>query len=757
VAPLLVLVVFNVVVLVGQLLCVHGQFDTCREMQLFDPTGRFNRNARFVLLVGMVQWLQAWTGLFPSWYDALTRQQGALQRITSSVVIFLLIPASLLRFGVWLVKPAGIGVEHYFAGLPHHLVDSVLVIGWNTWLLVAAFTVASQAAVRHSGFNPSMIREDRTWRHLCMLFKYTLFLWGGLHFVRGCIALGPGHAQNDLVVISILYPNLVCIIWAVTFTAVALTRYAMNRGRALGRTVLLFAVLPAALLAAAAGLCWAVGRGGRGLLLLCVWLHFCAQAFRVVRRWSRWSYVVTPGKTLRFALDPKQDMDLQQTYAAERKLGRVAIRVLLLVCGSFCAVLAACFLMAGLQQRAGFFLPDVVWWRPLAEGVEISNLGASVLRLSRLNATSASGLTGKPEGAVPVMRKGEAPRYAVCGHAWHGLQLVDYAMMSSLSYMDPREENDLPGLLGALFPHKRVTIRSTSNNSERRWLEFDVDTCGPAATGSSGRDNCNLVTVIAVSGTDPTRIMDYAEDLRMWTEPCTLQILSFVFPTVRLWPRDTTAMVIGGIHVILKSLDMQDDRWHYQEILEHVRQIPEDREVVITGHSLGGGIALVVGSLTGHLAVAIQPPGVYHSLAKHHTQQATMHSSHAVHTRSVSLVVEGDWVQNFDGHGGLVQTMSCDQTQKSVVIGCHLLEGAICHLLRHCGDQAQRFAACQHDYKPISTALSVVGSAMEFFRGSWQMSYLASHWDSAAMASLFVSAIAVARYGAPALPRPIFQ
>merc|ERR1712176_1558497 len=102
------------------------------------------------------------------------------------------------------------------------------------------------------------------------------------------------------------------------------------------------------------------------------------------------------------------------------------------------------------------------------------------------------------------------------------------------------------------------------------------------------------VTVVAVSGTDPTRIMDYAENLRMWTEPVALQILSTVFPTVRIWPRDITAMVIGGIHSILKSMDVQDDQWHYRVILEHVRRMPAEREVVITGHSLGGGIALVI-------------------------------------------------------------------------------------------------------------------------------------------------------------------
>merc|ERR1712176_1654285 len=102
---------------------------------------------------------------------------------------------------------------------------------------------------------------------------------------------------------------------------------------------------------------------------------------------------------------------------------------------------------------------------------------------------------------------------------------------------------------------------------------------------------------------------------------------------------------------------------------EHVRQIQAEREVIVTGHSLGGGIALVVGALTGHLAVALQPPGTYHSLAKHQQQQQYSASSgYALHKRSVSLVFEGDWIQNFDGHGGLVQTMMCDQTERSIAV-----------------------------------------------------------------------------------------
>ncbi|CAL1128385.1 unnamed protein product [Cladocopium goreaui] len=148
------------------------------------------------------------------------------------------------------------------------------------------------------------------------------------------------------------------------------------------------------------------------------------------------------------------------------------------------------------------------------------------------------------------------------------------------------------------------------------------------------------------------------------------------------------------------------------------------KEVVVTGHSLGGGIALVVGALTDRLAVALQPPGVFYSLAKHEAAQRSRDRRGALHQRSVSLVFEGDWIGNFDGHGGLVQTMLCDQSKKSIAVGCHLLEGAICHLLQHCGDEAQRFDICRHEYQPGHQMLNVMHIIWRFLQMSLQSSFL---------------------------------
>jgi hypothetical protein len=146
----------------------------------------------------------------------------------------------------------------------------------------------------------------------------------------------------------------------------------------------------------------------------------------------------------------------------------------------------------------------------------------------------------------------------------------------------------------------------------------------------------------------------------------------------------------------------------------------------------------------------LQPPGVYHSLAKHQTQKLEKHQFNAVHEQSVSLVFEGDWVQHFDSHGGLVQTMVCDSSASSVQLGCHLLEGAICHLLHHCGDEAERFSACQHLYEPRSKAVELWTLMTTTFRESlrtfsfWPI--ILDYAPSLLVAGFAVSAVGVGWY-----------
>ena len=51
---------------------------------------------------------------------------------------------------------------------------------------------------------------------------------------------------------------------------------------------------------------------------------------------------------------------------------------------------------------------------------------------------------------------------------------------------------------------------------------------------------------------------------------------------------------------------------YYRPLAERVLEISTDhkKEVLLTGHSLGGGLARIVGSLTGQTSISFNPPGL---------------------------------------------------------------------------------------------------------------------------------------------------
>jgi len=653
------------------------------------------------------------------WHEVLLKSKSWCATLCSWTLLFGLAPASFFRFSAWLFRPAGTGVsQQLMFGLRHFFVDAVLVTCWTFWLLFASSMLLDRHHLSAAGFSLRRIADESAWQILTGSLQFTLVVWQMVSFARGCIKLGFAHAQSDWIFCTILFPWLLAFTWTITFVLVAITRSGVSVPLALAG----IALGTLASHVAAFAICSFVDRGQHLLLVNILGVYIGRQLFHLVRGLQRRGSNADPAANKPSSLHRRGSVDFavpnHASSATERSMAGAAVRTMIMICLTFVSVLTGCVLLGGLQQRTGLLLDDVMSWNSSPGGIEIINSHVSRMSLLQQLNTSAGAKTIDPaEVALPP---GTTPRYAVCGHTWHGLSLLDYALLAQTSYFNPSEKNDLPALLRVLMPHKNIILKAPPPLSSRKWLELRVTSCAEGAKSTGSATGCSSVTVIAISGTDPSRFTDYAENLRMWTEPVSLQILSTLFPTVRTWPRDTTAEWIGLMHNVMRNMAIQDNRWHYQEILEHVRQKPADEVVVLTGHSLGGGMALVVGGLTGRFAVALQPPGIFHSMAKHQTHREI--GDIAVHRRSVTLKFEGDWVQHFDEHGGLVQTMSCDRSHQGVQLACHMLEGAVCHLVRHCGDSEQRFASCSHEYAPDSAVRVVMLSLWASLKRTWRAS-----------------------------------
>lgn len=739
-APLLGLIFVTLATIAVSLACqlpsvsCHADF----MASFADPTGRLNRCMRFALFVSFMQWAGQFLFLFPTWHRGLLASTpGKIW----SLVAMPLWPLGLLRFLQWAVIPAGTGITHYIIGrLPHHVLDMTIILLLKVWMLVTCILVLKQPEL--SGFDRrGRLFEDEDWREMTTLFKYTFMVPTLLHFARGCLKFGVVGAQNDLLIIVCVYPLLLVTIWTLVWAVVVAPK----------KSVLLWGV--AGSLSLASSICSMAGShqvAATGV----VWLHLMRQFLKLFRKDSEGrqddqTKPVIRRSSLKNAMPaalaptPSEDFvahsgsesdaaasrreNRKAMEAPERRWARAVIGVSALIAVSFFSTLAGLSAVSSIQQKIDWY-PNTIWFEK-EESPAMLRVDHTISRL-RLqlagNQTESTGRAQKPLGVS----------YSVCSHKWYGLNVLDYALLSLASYFDHGDPS-LPQLLEGIFPNWtglqwRLRNRTSSCSSlgqgpsvsRLSWLEVEVQQ----------PDAEKPLLIIALRGTDPVRISDYIEDIRMWTEPVALSILSTVFPTVRVWPRRTVEMVITGIHDFLGSLGMPNDSWSYTELVNCISKIPRDQyqDIVLTGHSLGGGMATVVAALIHLPVVSITPPGIYWSIAKHyrsHSRLTAAERGHRegedpdgfnvhdiaswMHHQSLTLVVENDWVNGiFDDHGGLVQMMTCDRSQESLELACHMLEGTICHIFNRCGDPQRRWDACAHEYVLKDTMMSTATKLM---------------------------------------------
>lgn len=282
----------------------------------------------------------------------------------------------------------------------------------------------------------------------------------------------------------------------------------------------------------------------------------------------------------------------------------------------------------------------------------------------------------------------EFPYYAGCDWRWDtkressvynlfgmseskppSLTLFDFALFSELAYYDSSscteqaqevEQHSRPSIQKAVdlfFPNMGFEIRHKAGKDSKHGRSD-----GPQYIEARS-EKLNL-TVIAVRGTDMGRLIDFLEDVRLYSEPMIFHLLSVLFPTIRLWTSDTTSRVIEWMFQFNSFIGLQSESHYYRPLAARVLELTKAtsnstksvpgqsaENVIITGHSLGGGLARIVGSLTQTPSITFAPPGLGLSYRKYSLDSsssggsdgARSMSSGDVHHQSVAVITEFDW------------------------------------------------------------------------------------------------------------------
>lgn len=270
------------------------------------------------------------------------------------------------------------------------------------------------------------------------------------------------------------------------------------------------------------------------------------------------------------------------------------------------------------------------------------------------------------DNAVKVDREiFSSNRYPICVQTWTSIKLniADLAFFANMTYNKAAQDGNSAAVLTMVndFFQPQKFNWSLDNNikSSAKYLHF----------------RHKNVHVIGIKG--PVTNAEFAEGARLWDEVAALQSVGMIVPILNFFPARFVAEYVSKtsfINTIFHSglnTRLFDD---IESLLKGINRTSD--EVVLVGHSFGGGIAKIIGARQQFPAVGFSSPGIAYGFVKFGF------SLENASKFAVSISPRKDTVPLIDKHTGLQQTINCNG---KTFVQCHLIERTYCELHIGCG------------------------------------------------------------------------
>lgn len=269
---------------------------------------------------------------------------------------------------------------------------------------------------------------------------------------------------------------------------------------------------------------------------------------------------------------------------------------------------------------------------------------------------------------ISFNRETKEPKYPICANTWTPLRLniADVAYLSYVAYQKKWNLQNINKTINSYFLGRGTVwnVYNISDENPRFYHVFEV---------TKGVD------IIGISGTRSTS--EWVENLKFWSEIISYQVTSMALPVQQLPPSFVTSFV-SAASFLERLLHHGREDFVIGRIEAYIKEHIINRttyRVLLTGHSMAGGLAKIIGSRLKIPAVSFSGPGEVHMHAKMRFNLDDLER----HTTSV--VSRSDMVTWIDHHGGLVQYIGCNA---SGYVQCHSIVNTYCELKTGCGFNA---------------------------------------------------------------------
>jgi lipase ATG15 len=209
------------------------------------------------------------------------------------------------------------------------------------------------------------------------------------------------------------------------------------------------------------------------------------------------------------------------------------------------------------------------------------------------------------------------------------------------------------------------------------------------------------IGVVSIRGSQNS--WDWLTNAQLWSAALGMQFLQSFLPFGFVWHPIMDELVKGISIVESESIRRVS---YYVETTDFVQWLQGNGEfgdIKVTGHSLGGGLAIITGAQTGASGVAISGPNAMLSRKAFDPPI----SEEALNTFTFNVIPDRDVVPRVGGVAHLFENVDCTAPARDV-FGCHTSTRTLCELLYKCGS-GNRPPLCQcvteFGYpEPISTS-----------------------------------------------------